>query len=161
MCSFIYRGNRLLPRIFVSLCMLSILVIFTPQLSQSNRSTGAPISISPNYQDYALLPIPFRINDHLREAKRIQSDIYRRAVSIEDTLVSFCPPWYFTSYLCSIPNYVGSSESISQRGFRHACQLLNIPPPIYSFSTNWKFTNHREVCEDVLEKEAGRGTAKS
>lgn len=127
-----WRKGQTLLRLLVS---LFILTVFVPELGQVPQSIPVRIAISLYCQNYAVLPIPCRADDNLSPAKRHDGDIYRRVVTGDGALASL------RAYRClipqpdAVPNYGNSFlDSIVRRGFRAACQLLDLPPPCRNIS---------------------------
>lgn len=127
-----WRKGQILLRLLVS---LFILTVFIPELSQASQSIPVRIAISPYCQNYAVLPLPFRADDNLSPAKRHDGDIYWRVVTGDGALASLGAYQCLTPQPDAAPNYDNRFlDSIVRRGFRQACQLLDLPPPCRNVS---------------------------
>ncbi len=120
--------NWLKGQLALAVLSLCVLVVFVPELGEAASNVPAPVSIASSNLNYAVLPIPFRVESHLWAAKRGKSSLHW-TVSIDNSLLS---PWTY-GYFAPNPNtstpYVSQVGFIPHQRFQSICRLLDIPPP--------------------------------
>lgn len=124
--------GRVLILILVSLCLL---VPFISEPGKPVESFSPPVSMSADAENYALLPVLFRVDDTMFRARLNKGD--RRAVTALDTVVpvgiyGYVPSFTADSY--PICKCLGPFDNIFRKVLQHACRLLDIPPPCEAFS---------------------------
>lgn len=127
---FACRENRLKWQALFSVFIAAlVLTTFVPRPDKGIKSIAVPISISLNSHDYALLGIPFRVDDNIRSAKRNENGARGKRASAESAVGVFLRYSFFIPSLCPHLDYAGNFDSVFGRDFGQTCLLIDLPPP--------------------------------
>jgi hypothetical protein len=122
------KGQWLLC-VLLSLCLL---IVNSPELSETASGVSVCVSVSHNYQDDFLLSIPLGIVDDLNLTKCDQSN--RETSTTPEKLGTSSIFRCFTPNFHPTRRYFSHLDNIYISKFQQACQLIDIPPPSHLVS---------------------------
>ena len=115
-----------LPLVIVSVCAL---IILAPSGVKAIRSPAAPVSISTVSYDFALLPVPFKVNESLSNQSPARTHTLISSAPLKHAITSSTIHRYSISSLYVFSKHANDFNSVFRKAFQQACLLLDVPPP--------------------------------